>query len=327
MHTNGSILFIIEKNCLVKVVVVVVMSKGEVSKAYRAIVSDAKVLPYTQDGLQFLQSKNPAVSPGKAPWMWDEENSYAEEPVPIAFDSVVKLIRSTRKGASCGVDNFPVDILKQLTKTMAKKEFPTDTRLFLDLLIGFLNTLFIHGQCPPGVLSFYDAGELIRLRQGATKIRPIGKATTYRKIMDVAQQISHRLDLQNEFGDIQFCGAAFGTERMQNAMNIHSITRCTVHLTTKTPTATQIGPRFFRELQELFQRSYPQSIVAWKQCRTSYTSGVSRIRLRSSKRSVSPRVRPPAGNCTIWEFTPSTRNYPLWPFSTMLAYYQPTLMT
>jgi hypothetical protein len=32
-----------------------------------------------------------------------------------------------------------VDILKQLTNTMVKKEFPTDTRLFLDLLIGFLN--------------------------------------------------------------------------------------------------------------------------------------------------------------------------------------------
>ncbi len=43
--------------------------------------------------------------------------------------------------------------------------------------------------------------------------------------MDVAQQIPHRLDLQNEFGDIQFCGAAFGTERKQNAMNIHLTTR------------------------------------------------------------------------------------------------------
>ena len=126
-------LFIIEKNRLVKVVVV--MSKGEVSKAYRAIVSDAKVLPYTQDGLQFLQSKNPAVSPGKAPWMWDEENSYAEEPVPIAFDSVVKLIRSAPKGASCGVDNFPVDILKQLTKTMVKKEFPTVTIICTMIMI------------------------------------------------------------------------------------------------------------------------------------------------------------------------------------------------
>ena len=30
------------------------MTKGEVSKAFRAIVSDAKVLPYSQDGLQFL---------------------------------------------------------------------------------------------------------------------------------------------------------------------------------------------------------------------------------------------------------------------------------
>ena len=201
------------------------MTKGEVSKAYRAIVSDAKVLPYSLDGLQFLQSKNPAASPGEAAWNWDEEYIGAEDPILITFEGVVKLIRSAPKGASCGVDNFPVDILKQLTKTVTKKEFPTDTRLFLDLLIGFLNIVFTHGQCPPGVLSFYDAGEAIRLRQGATKVRPIGKATTYRKVVDVAQQLPHRQDLQTAFGDIQYCGASFGTERMQNSMNIHLSTR------------------------------------------------------------------------------------------------------
>ena len=123
------------------------------------------------------------------------------------------------KCASCGVDNF--DILKQLTKTVIEKEFPTDTRLFLDLLLGFFNIVFTHGQCPPGVLSFYDAGEAIRLWQGAIKVRPIGKVTTYRKIVDVAQQLPHRQDLQTAFGDIQYCGASFGTERMQNSMNIH----------------------------------------------------------------------------------------------------------
>ena len=69
-------------------------------------------------------------------------------------------------------------------------------------------------------VSLFDYG-----RGQRTKIRPIGKATTYRKIVDVAQQIPHRLDLQNEFGDIQFSGTAFGTERMQNAMNIHLTTR------------------------------------------------------------------------------------------------------
>ena len=107
------------------------MTKGEVSKAFRAIVSDAKVLPYSLDGLQFLQSKNPAALPGEAPWNWDEEYVGAEDPILITFEGVVKLIRSAPKGASCGVDNFPIDILKQLTKTVTKKEFPTDTRLFL----------------------------------------------------------------------------------------------------------------------------------------------------------------------------------------------------
>ena len=115
----------------------------------------------------------------------------------VTFEGVVKLIRSAPKGASYGVDNFPVDILKQLTKTvMIKKEFPTDTRLFLDLLLGFLNIVFTHDQCPSGVLSFYDAGEATLLRQGATKIRPIDKATTYRKIVDVAQQLPHRQDVR-----------------------------------------------------------------------------------------------------------------------------------
>ena len=63
------------------------MTKGEVSKAFRAIiVSDAKVLPYSLDGLQFLQSKNPAASPGEAPWSWDEEYIGAEHPILITFE-------------------------------------------------------------------------------------------------------------------------------------------------------------------------------------------------------------------------------------------------
>ena len=119
------------------------------------------------------------------------------------------------------MDNFPVDILKQLTKTQSKKEFPVDTRLFLDLLTWFFNRMFTFGQCPRGVLNFYDSGELIRLLQGASKIRPIGKATTFRKIVDVAQNKPHRAAQQEEFADLQYCGAAFGTERMLNAMSIH----------------------------------------------------------------------------------------------------------
>ena len=75
------------------------------------------------------------------------------------------------------------------------------------------------------MLSFCDAGEAVRLRQGAIKVRPIGKATTYRKIVDVAQQMPHRHDMQTEFGYIHYCGASFGTERMQNSMNIHLSTR------------------------------------------------------------------------------------------------------
>ena len=37
----------------------------------------------------------------------------------------------------------------------------------------------------------------------------------------MAQQLPHRKELQKEFGNIQFCGASFGTERMQAAINVH----------------------------------------------------------------------------------------------------------
>jgi hypothetical protein len=188
------------------------MSKGKVSKAYLAVVSDSKVLPYSPT---FLQKKHPAAKP-------DAPDSLEVEPILITFENVAALIRSSSKGASCGVDNFPIDILKQISKTLTKKEFPAeDTRLFLELLTDFFNKVFTFGQCPPGVLRFYDAGELIRLLQGATKIRPIGKATSFRKIFDVAQQLPHRKAPQEEFGDIQYCGASFGVEQIQNAINIH----------------------------------------------------------------------------------------------------------
>ena len=123
------------------------------------------------DGLQFLLSKNPAATPDEAPWNWDEQHIGAKDPIPITFEGMVKLIRSaptTSLSTSCGIDNFPVDILKQLSTTVIKKEFPMDTRLFLDLLLGFLNIVFTHGQCPPEVLSFYDAGDTAGRHQGTS---------------------------------------------------------------------------------------------------------------------------------------------------------------
>jgi hypothetical protein len=117
--------------------------------------------------------------------------------------------------------------------------------------------------------------------------------------MDVAQQISHRFDLQNDFGDIQFCGAAFGMERMQNAMNIHLTTRSDL--------------------------TYSSSDYEDAYChadRSKILSGIARVipallpqihrrleavqDIKQAVGSGSPRVRPPAGNCTVWEFTPPT---------------------
>ena len=37
----------------------------------------------------------------------------------------------------------------------------------------------------------------------------------------MAQQLPHRQELQKEFGNIQFYGASFETERMQAAINVH----------------------------------------------------------------------------------------------------------
>ena len=42
------------------------MGQGEVSKAFRAITSDAKVLPHSPEGLEFLQSKHPSADPAVA---------------------------------------------------------------------------------------------------------------------------------------------------------------------------------------------------------------------------------------------------------------------
>ena len=182
----------------------------------------AKVLPYSLEGLDDLLKKHPAKDPGAVPWTAGSDFELeGAEPLKVSFDSVVSLIRTSAKGTSPGIVNFQIDILKQLSKTLFKKDFPMDTRLFLALLTDFFNRAFTYGQCPRGVLNFYDAGELIRLRQGVSKIRGIGKATTYRKIFDVAQNKPHRAAQQEEFAGIQLCGAAFGTEWMQSAMNVH----------------------------------------------------------------------------------------------------------
>ena len=51
------------------------MTKGEVSKAFRAIMSDTKVLLKSLDGLQFFQSKSSAATSGVAPWTGTKNNA------------------------------------------------------------------------------------------------------------------------------------------------------------------------------------------------------------------------------------------------------------
>jgi hypothetical protein len=123
------------------------MCKGEVSKAFRAIVSDAKVLPYSPDGLTFLQSKHPVLPSSSVPWDSDSGDRMEVEPLLVSFENVVSLIRSSSKGASCEVDNFPIDILKQLAKTVIKKAFRVDTRLFLEFLTQGLHLWTVSLGC------------------------------------------------------------------------------------------------------------------------------------------------------------------------------------
>ena len=204
------------------------MSKGEVSKAY--LTPWRACLSFSPS----IRLRNLFLSPGRTPVTPDQMD---EEPILLSFKSVVKIIR-----ASCGVDNFPIDILKQLSKTLVKKEFPVGRRTILELLTAFFNRFFTFGHCPPEVLHFYDAGDSIRLLQGA---RPIGKATTYR---NVAHLLPHRVELQEEFGDIQFCvwgGHLSGlSECRMRSTCISSVSipiYPTAHLTTPMLTTIQNG--------------------------------------------------------------------------------------
>ena len=115
------------------------MCKGKVSKAYHTIVSDVNVLPYSPDGLTFLQSKHPAPNSTSVPRDSDTSDRMEVEPISLSFENVVSR-----------VDNFPIDILKQLAKTVVKKEFSVDTRLFLELLTAFFNRVFTLVSAPRG---------------------------------------------------------------------------------------------------------------------------------------------------------------------------------
>ena len=74
---------------------------------------------------------------------------------------------------------------------------------------------------PPG------GSELLRRRRvdsptsGCIQDPANWKSELFRKIVDVAQQLPHSQELQKEFGNIMFCGASFGIECMQAAINVH----------------------------------------------------------------------------------------------------------
>ena len=79
------------------------MCQGEVSKAYRAITSDAKVLPYSLEGLDDLRKKQPAADPGAVPWMAGSDFELeGAKPLLVSFDSVIFLIRTSAKGIPSG---------------------------------------------------------------------------------------------------------------------------------------------------------------------------------------------------------------------------------
>ena len=105
---------------------------------------DTSVQHYSAGGLAFLESKHPAPRNGGGAEDWspnaDIPPTNAE---PITSDSVRDLVRTASRGAASGADNFPMDVLKQLGKTVAKKEFPVDTAQFLDNLTDFLNRVFV----------------------------------------------------------------------------------------------------------------------------------------------------------------------------------------
>lgn len=197
------------------------IERGEVSRAWRAVISDSTVKGYSPGALEFLRSKHPApLDPSDWTPNSCDEGVHVATP-HILMETVRSLIHTAARGASAGVDNFPIDILKQLSKPNLRKEFPPETTLFLQLLTGFINRVFVTADCPPGVLKFLDSGELVCLEQALGKIRPIGKATSYRKLSDSALQLPFRDNLRTHFKGLQYAGAAFGTERMQHSLRVH----------------------------------------------------------------------------------------------------------
>ena len=157
-----------------------------------------------------MQSKHPAANPSASAWSAGSDLELeGGEPVLISFDNVVSLIHSSSKGASPGVDNFPVDILKQLAKTAVKKEFPVDTRLFLDLLTNCFN-LVLPGVLP-GVTSLQiPSSPLSHISSALVVIAPLSVAVASQETRDNCELLSNSAAMEVESGvnldidDIEF---------------------------------------------------------------------------------------------------------------------------
>jgi hypothetical protein len=185
------------------------MTKGDVSKAFWAIVSDAKVLSYSLDGLQFLQSKNPAAIPGKAPWNWDEEYIGAEDPILITFEGAVKLIRSAPKqGCIMWSGQFPRQYL-EITDDDSDQERIPHGHPALPRSSSWVSNHRIHSRpVSTGILSRstmlerpfgYDRAPPLRYDQ-SVKPPLIGKSWTWRSNCPIARTCRPRSGTFNIVG-------------------------------------------------------------------------------------------------------------------------------
>lgn len=230
--------------------VMVLISKGEVSRAFQVLLSDDQIVEPCMENVEYLRSLHPQrINPNQ--WTPPVNNVNAEEDETlmaianeIALDVDRELDTISENGNSAvehplltadvlqdivkhapnctapGVDNFPMDILKALLKTDERRELETDVILFADLSAKFLNLIELGPMNNPDLnwtlqtARLFDGGELILLEKKDTdKKRPIAKATTWRKIWDMADCRLMKESLISLYGNVQLGSQPFGTER------------------------------------------------------------------------------------------------------------------
>ena len=275
------------------------MTKGEVSKAFRAIMSDTKVLLKSLDGLQFFQSKSSAATSGVAPWTGTKNNASMRR-TPFQSPSKESLSWSDQPRRAPRVElATPLSQSKTADEDNDQERIPHKHPALPGPTPWFLEHCVNTWPVSSGVLSFYDAGEAIRRRawndHDTTNRKDYhlpedcGCCTAIVSSPGLAERVRGRSVLRRI---VQSWADAELNERSSH--HPFGPVLQFVCILPRRPT----GQRSFPIWPGSPQQSCPQLNIAWKMCRMLSTSKVRRVQLRSSRPSVLHRARPRVGNCT-----------------------------